>query len=243
MSHSTTLNVLWTAGWDSTYRVADLLLNQSATVQPWYVVDSGRRSSKRELRAMKDIRKALEGIDHTVQERLLPTRMFKIADIPADTEITSAYESVTAKLPLGRQYDWLARLARSHGVTLELGVHRDDKFHDVLGHEIRRTQSGSYSIVGTSDPDLMVFSNFEFPIFDMTKVEMQQLAEKHGFTEIMEMTWFCFSPLLDGKPCGYCNPCKYTREEGLARRVPPHSRTRLAQHLALKALWKVRTSV
>ena len=128
---------------------------------------------------MKDIRKALETLDHTVEQRLLPTQIFKIGDIPADPEITSAYESVAAKFPLGRQYDWLARLARSQEVTLELGVHRDDKFHDVLGEEVRPTQSGSYSIAGTSDPNLTVFSNFEFPIFNMTKVEMQEQAQKY----------------------------------------------------------------
>ena len=243
MSPSTPFNVLWTAGWDSTYRVADLLLTHSATVQPWYVIDSGRRSTKREIQAMKNIRTALDAKGSTAAQRLLPTQIFKIEDIPIDAEVTSAYERVTNRYPLGRQYDWLARLARSQQVILELGVHRDDKFHTVLGNEIRPTRSGSYSVRGTADPDLTVFSNFEFPIFDMTKVEMQALAQNHGFGDIMEMTWFCFSPLLDGNPCGYCNPCKYTREEGLGRRVPPQSKSRRAQHLALKTIWKLRSFV
>ncbi|MFJ7748556.1 7-cyano-7-deazaguanine synthase [Arthrobacter sp. NPDC097144] len=220
----------------------DLLLNQSATVQPWYVMDSGRRSTKRELQAMKEIREALEAKDPSVAERFLPTKIFKIEDIPADTEVTSAYERVASRYTLGRQYEWLARLARSQQVTLELGVHRDDKFHNVLGAEIRPTGTGSYSVAGTSDPDLTAFANFEFPIFDMTKIEMQHFAEKYEFDDIMEMTWFCFSPLLDGKPCGFCNPCRYTREEGLGRRVPARSRTRRAHHIALKVLWKVRTT-
>lgn len=243
MSLSVKHDVLWTAGWDSTYRVADLLLNESATVQPWYVMDSGRRSTKREIQAMEDIRNALERMDSTISQRFLPTRIFRIADIPADLAVTSAYERVAATYPLGRQYDWLARLARSQQVTLELGIHRDDKFHAVLGDEVHRAASGSYSVKGTTVTDLRVFSSFEFPIFDMTKVQMQESAREHGFDEIMEMTWFCFSPLMDGKPCGYCNPCRYTREEGLGRRVPAMSRARFTQHFALKAAWRVRTSM
>lgn len=49
---------------------------------------------------------------------------------------------------------------------------------------------------------------------------MLKIAEKHGFDDIMEETWFCHTPTKDGKPCGMCNPCKYTREEGLGRRGP-----------------------
>lgn len=49
---------------------------------------------------------------------------------------------------------------------------------------------------------------------------MGKIAEENGFGSIMEMTWFCFAPTWRKTPCGYCNPCKYTREEGLGRRVP-----------------------
>ncbi len=31
-------NVLWTGGWDSTFRVLDLVLHQKATVQPHYLL-------------------------------------------------------------------------------------------------------------------------------------------------------------------------------------------------------------
>lgn len=48
---------------------------------------------------------------------------------------------------------------------------------------------------------------------------MENSAKETNFESIMEMIWFCFNPTWRKTPCGYCNPCKYTREEGLERRV------------------------
>ena len=43
-------------------------------------------------------------------------------------------------------------------------------------------------------------------------------AKENGFYDIMLETWFCYNP-INGKPCGICNPCKYTIEEGMGFRV------------------------
>jgi hypothetical protein len=63
-------------------------------------------------------------------------------------------------------------------------------------------------------------------VFDMTKRDMQRAARERGFAELMELTWFCHVPTPDGRPCGRCNPCRYTMDEGLARRVPLGTRLR-----------------
>jgi hypothetical protein len=41
----------------------------------------------------------------------------------------------------------------------------------------------------------------------------------------MELTWFCHRPIR-GEPCGVCNPCIYTIQEGLGVRVPASGRRR-----------------
>ncbi len=73
------------------------------------------------------------------------------------------------------------------------------------------------------DSDLRLFQQFRFPIFSCTKVEMQRVAREHGFADLMEMTWFCYSPTRRMEPCGRCNPCRYTAEEGLSRRILPRN--------------------
>ena len=74
----------------------------------------------------------------------------------------------------------------------------------------------------------------KYPVFRIDKLGMAQEAEREGWSDYMDMTWFCHSP-VGGKPCGVCGPCVYTIEEGLARRIPPSRRaiSFLYRHLAL----------
>jgi hypothetical protein len=48
---------------------------------------------------------------------------------------------------------------------------------------------------------------------------MKNLANKHDFLDILEMTWWCHNPIR-GKPCGVCTACKHYIEEGMAFRLP-----------------------
>ncbi|MGE2836528.1 7-cyano-7-deazaguanine synthase [Mycobacterium sp. SMC-4] len=230
-------NVLWTSGWDSTFRVATLVLTEGCVVQPWYVKDSGRRSTKTELRTMESLRSLLEQRDASVRERLLPTKVFEMADIPADDEVTRKHRSLVERSFLGNQYDWLSRFAQWQGITLELCIHRDDKAHGFLEEAVERDDLGMYRLSSGTNGDLTVFAPFVFPLFDTTKREMQCAAEAGGFADVLEETWFCFNPTLRGEPCSRCNPCRYTRDEGLGRRVPPPSPMRTVQALSLEYSW------
>ena len=46
---------------------------------------------------------------------------------------------------------------------------------------------------------------------------MRRYYIDNKYEDIMNLTWFCHTP-IDGKPCGKCNPCRYTIEEGLRER-------------------------
>ena len=54
---------------------------------------------------------------------------------------------------------------------------------------------------------------------------MRAEAQRAGLEPCMELTWFCHRP-IDDEPCGVCNPCIYTIEEGLGDRVPERGRRR-----------------
>jgi hypothetical protein len=154
-----------------------------------------------------------------------------VADLRDDPTITARFERMRSRSHLGGQYDWLARFAAQHGLTdLELAIHRDDRAAAFLGpHVVREEADGDDYFRLRDDPpddDLLIFRDFRFPIFDKTKRDMQRLARRYGFADLMELTWFCHIPTPQGQPCGRCNPCRYTIAEGLARRIPLATRLR-----------------
>lgn len=208
--------VLWTGGWDSTYRVAELTLEEAQVVQPWYVRDPSRRSTSIEVSTIFTLREKINS--RASMERVLEPIIIDRDEIPRDDEVSSWFEELRARSHLGSQYDWLARLAKSRAIRLELSVRREDKAHDFLRDYVAKGTGETYRLSVVEGP-LSVFSGFDLPLFETSKMEMQDRSVKAGYSDIMEETWFCHTPLF-GKPCGLCNPCKYTREEGLSRRVP-----------------------
>ena len=209
------VKLLWTGGWDSTFRLLDLALVQQREVQPYYVVDTILRPSyEHEIETMRGLRERLPAA------LVAPTAFRNAANVPEDRKITENWRRLRSRSHLGSQYDWLARLAAAEGLhDLELAIHRDDRAHAFLEPHVER-RGDAFALRPGADPDLSIFARFRFPLFEMTKLEMQAVAERDGFAELLERTWFCATPTSRGRPCGVCGPCRYAREEGLARRIP-----------------------
>ena len=231
--------LLWTAGWDSTFRLLETLLVRRKPVWPYYLKDPGRPSTEFELRAMKQIAAAIgEKFPHAAG-LLHETAVSSVADLKPDAEITGRFERLRARSHLGGQYDWLARFATQNGLTdLELTVHQDDKAAIVLQPYVVLDDNGGDPVYrlrdNPPDDDLRIFEHFRFPIFGKTKRDMDRAAREHGFIDVMELTWFCHIPTPRGEPCGRCNPCRYTIEEGLGRRIP--LRTRVRNHRVVERI-------
>jgi len=244
MSSGQAVNILWTGGWDSTFQVLRLLLDQRLRVQPFYLLDAGRGSTDLELLTMGRIRDRLfQQYPHT-RDLLAPVRQFAVSDTSPDAEITGAYSAVRARLFLGNQYDWLARFCKQHGISdMQLCIHRDDKAYTVVkGRVVRlpRSASSDGGAVCRLDPALSatdeyrLFGSFTFPLLELTKVGMGRIARRRGWGDIMEMTWFCQAPTRGQRPCGACNPCVYTIQEGLGRRLPLTSWLRYLRRRGLR---------
>ena len=234
------IRLLWTGGWDSTYRLLDALLVRGRSVRPYYLTDPGRPSTTYERTAMDRIAAALAGKNSDAAARLAPPVVTSVADLLPDADITARFERLRARSHLGGQYDWLARFALQHGLDdLELSIHRDDRAAEFLQRHVVRegaeTGDPYHRLrVPPADDDLRIFERFRFPLFDLTKRDMERGARRAGFIDLMELTWFCHVPTPDGRPCGRCNPCRYTIAEGLARRIP--LRIRLRNHRAIQAI-------
>ena len=239
MTHAAGTRLLWTAGWDSTFRLLVSLLVRRKEVWPYYLTDPGRPSTQFELRAMERIAAAVAARFPQTAGMLHKPAVTGVADLRPDPEITGRFERLRARSHLGGQYDWLARFAVQNGLTdLELSVHQDDKAAIFLQPYVVRDDNGGDPVYrlrdDPPDDDLRIFEHFRFPIFDLTKRDMERAAREHGFADVMELTWFCHIPTPQGEPCGRCNPCRYTIEEGLGRRIP--LRTRVRNHRVVEGI-------
>lgn len=214
--------ILWTSGWDSTFRVAQLLLIENKDVEPIYIIDDKRKSYKMELQTIEKLRKEFIKKDHTVKDRLKELKIYYKKDIPKHEKITQMYINLKAKDDLGSQNDWLARFTYFNDYeNLEMSTHKDDNAQLFLVNDIITDSEGNHilNVDNLSNTNLLLFKNFNFPLIYLTKIDMQDIAEEMGFLDILNKTWFCHKP-VKGEPCGLCTPCKTTIEEGLGRRVP-----------------------
>ncbi|MFW6350727.1 MAG: hypothetical protein ACOC3U_10195 [Thiohalospira sp.] len=206
--------LLWTGGWDSTFQLLDLLLRQGVVVTPWYVIDAERRSTGVELDTMRRIREELARRFPEARTRLRPQRFRAVEDIAPEPSLSADWQRAAGKFRIGGQYDWLARLCRQEGLEgLQLSIHRDDRARAAV-LAAREPTDPADEAAGR------LFSPFEFPLLETTKVAMGEAADRAGWRPLMERTWFCHAPTPGGRPCGRCNPCRFTVEEGLGYRIP-----------------------
>jgi hypothetical protein len=204
--------LLWTSGFDSTFRLLEILRKTGETIQPLYVIDLQRKSAMLEMRRMALLRsEIIETIAEP--ERLRPTQIFLRDDFPIEDEIGSAYRELKAKTHIGSQYEWLAQVARDLGFSdggLEMCMPRHEPpsglqnaiFDDPHGAEPGLKPGAAHTL----------FRSFAFPTLRRTKADMQALGAEMGVSHILEQTWFCHDPVGD-RPCGHCNPCRIAKAE------------------------------
>ncbi len=219
------VQLLWTGGWDSTYRLLQLLFVLKSKVTTHYVIDLGRPSWAVEIQTLYRIKSYLKKHHPEAYSNLGPTRICCRDDLVPNSSIHSAFTQLRCGAYLGPQYEWLARYAAEyHLAPLELSIHRDDKAHAILEPFVTcRGETTEALFVFKpgfeGEAAAVVFGAFAFPLFETTKLQMEETAAALGWNDLLEMTHFCHIPLRGGRPCGTCNPCQYTIEEGLGRRV------------------------
>lgn len=114
-------NILWTGGWDSTYRIVQLSFLDIA-IQPIYVIDPGRGSIDYELKSMNRIVLELQKRKGT-HARFLPILAYNLSDIPKNDEVSIAYETIRESVKIGSQYEWLGWLALQYP-GIEIGIEK-----------------------------------------------------------------------------------------------------------------------
>lgn len=119
-----TVNVLWTGGWDSTFRILQLSTKE-IIIQPYYLKDN-RKSEKKELDTIYSLTKEIRSLASTrcILNELIT---MSVSDVDKDKDISQAYKEVCQMLKkfnkghLGTQYEWLARFSKNMS-HLELSI-------------------------------------------------------------------------------------------------------------------------
>jgi len=226
------VHLFWTGGWDSTFRLLQLLLLLEKKVQTYYIIDEDRLSTGIEIRTMKTIKEHLFEKYPKARSLMFPTVFKAVYDIRPNQEITRKYNKILEHCHIGTQYEWLARFCSETGIEgIELGC---EKGQETGACETLRTlvvQSGTrndsyYKLDERSkDTEYGLFKFFNYPLFNLTKIDMQNIARREGFEDFLELTWFCHKP-RNNRPCGDCTPCVLAIKAGLGRRIPLSSRLR-----------------
>jgi hypothetical protein len=201
-------HLLWTGGWDSTFRLIELV-RTGEEVQPHYLVDVWRESIRHELLAMDSIRRMIA--DRGWREPL-PPRFTAFRDIPRIPAVREAFASIRRQYYIGGQYVYLSEYGHASDIRLEMAVH-EGMLIQLFLDQVPQPASMRAAVALLCQP-------FEFPIQGVTKIEMGEIAQRAGYSDIMHTTWFCHIPTWRGTPCGICGPCKYTIQEGMGWRVP-----------------------
>lgn len=240
------INLLWTGGLDSTFRLVELA-HQDVEIQPYYIVDTTRRSVPKEKMAMERILSLLR--KKKFKKAIIHDIIFiRGTSILPDAEISKARSWFYEYNKLGSQYDLFARFAKQNNITLEVGLEQSIRSKAlVVLNEFGSLQIRNYnSSASNSNKDnshkdntqawdsffsislekahsnaVLLFERLHFPshLFSIEKIEEAKLLKKWGCNDILNSTWFCHSPIF-GYPCGHCNPCKDALNEGMSWRVP-----------------------
>lgn len=217
-----TARILWTGGWDSTFRVLQALLLEHRTVQPIYVLSATRGSTMQELRAMELIRAAVLARLHA-PGRLLATQVHIGAQYPPRAELVGMRESILRRGWIGEQYVNFAAVAEAlDWQEVEMSLERHVPVPSIIESEF----VGRDGLVRDT-AEAALFSRFSYPVTGLTKRDMARVAQDHGFEDLLRMRWFCHQPIRD-KPCGRCRPCRLAVREDVEFAHPALAATRAA---------------
>lgn len=202
------VDLLWTGGWDSTFRLLQVLLVERRPVQPIYLLNPDRNGALHEVRAMEAVRRGvLPRLDDP--SALRPTRIHVRDQFPPGPHLRSLHDAIAARQRIGTQYVWLAAAAQAlHWEEVELCVEQHADGQGLTPY-LRGPDGGPSRLPGAE-----LFGAFTFPVLHLTKGDMRELARSAGFLDLLLLRWFCHDPLA-GRPCGRCRPCQLAAWDGV----------------------------
>ena len=217
--------LFWTGGYDSTFRLCQLLLVEDKPVRPIYLMcgnvdDSddwltmvSRKNVSTEITTMKDIRTELLRNNTHLANKFLPT--FYVVSIKKNLETTAKFKRLHKYLKYFsrdiNQYERMARFSKEFKFPIEVGLENCGTGLDEATKGKRVGQGSSCQLMNNLPlkyQDLEIFRDFRFPICHLTKEEMKTISLNNNFYYLLVMTFSCWYPDKDGNAFGKCQMCK-----------------------------------
>ena len=206
--------LFFTGGYDSTYRLCELLIKEEKQVQPIYIMDpyldnytnnkTRRRNYSNEKKSQEKIIAKIKNIFPECAKLLKDTII--VSKIPYDKEIEIAMKDLKKRKYIRRskcQYGAMAQYCKNNKVNVEVCAEKNGHFERKL-----RDKTNDNNVFNVQRyPELVIFKNFELPLFNKTKEDMLNDARAYNFDELLRNTWSCWYPKKN-KPCGKCIMCK-----------------------------------
>jgi 7-cyano-7-deazaguanine synthase in queuosine biosynthesis len=202
------INIFWTGGLDSTFRLVQLLTTTKNKIQPHYLLNA-EESTGVEIDTMIEIRRQIKKMFPEVSDRFLPTKYTDAASITDYTDTRKQVEELRQSVKVNLQYILMSNYCRSNNIEkIEIAV------TSLSGEKGLFKHYRAYPI----------FKYFSYPTIDLRKKDMIQTAKNSGWVNILYMTSFCRRPHKRIKACGMCGPCTDAVLSGLGFRLPIISR-------------------
>lgn len=215
------IRLFWTGGWDSTFRLLQLLHDTDVFIQPIYLLDKNRNSTTQELQAMWGIRRELEQKVPKEAGRILPTKYGSFQSVSIKPHHQKAREELEKQVRIGVQYPILASFLEQKNIErAEIGIHALSQREGACIASLlkplmepQKTPAGEIPVLSDYvEQSEKMFERFTFPLISYKKIDMRKEAEDRGWMPIMKKTVFCFTPVF-GLPCGVCYSCRELKQE------------------------------
>jgi hypothetical protein len=250
----------WTGGYDSSYRLCEMLIIEKKIVQPIYVTYSldndcteseekckklwVRRNRKQEKAAMSSIKKELFKQYPWCRKLLLPT-LYVNEDIKDELfnnyyDLKFYKDNLWPKKRSKHQYLFLSKYAYYHKIYIDtgiLGIHNKTRFKEFLDDNLIKIKERYYS---PATNKYMTVDNYGFPE-DLTQevnINDKNLKSKH-YMYYMRMSCYGRTKkdlLIRAKKYGFDNiikhswSCWFPRKDGSPCTKCPMCRERIVSH-------------
>uniref|UniRef100_A0A6C0EJH9 Uncharacterized protein n=1 Tax=viral metagenome TaxID=1070528 RepID=A0A6C0EJH9_9ZZZZ len=207
--------VFWTGGYDSTFRICELLIIYKRPVQPVYIsynLDSAKKSDKWVRKNRREEIDAMEKIRHKLYTRFPYTKglLHKTIDINNNIDYPE-YDINFNNLKLWpkkrrvHQYEHLGKIAYLLKTPVDcgvIGIHQNSNFVTFLKNNLIKTENNYILDVLSTHP----LHYIRFPLFNRTKRDLCDISKKNKFNDIIKISWSCWFP-NNKKPCNKCPMC------------------------------------